>query len=197
MGNKLSRLAHRAAHAPSKPSTAPASSSQSAPSKSLREPAYEPPGWWISGDESDNYYGGVSGRPRLLARSDSESRRWSGQPNVCRYNRNSRLVALWVDRRGELVDDIMEATADLEVAKIDIFRVGPSGSEKKNKLVISVYPWTTGNTKAWDAAKNCRDVLRNYNFLHTEVEVREARKADMKNSCGAITVESDEEGDDY
>ncbi|KAF5679144.1 hypothetical protein FHETE_885 [Fusarium heterosporum] len=175
------------------PSPTPAPAPSAAPSKQR----YRPPKGWISEEEADGYYGRVRDCPRLIARSDSESRRWSGIPNSCTYNRNSRIVACWVDYRGELLEDITRAVRGLDVAKIDFLKVGPYGGEKKNKLVISVVPCTADNREVWKIALKCRDVLRAYQFLHTEVEVREACPDEMKDNPGSKCVEEDDVGDDY
>ncbi|KAF5000264.1 hypothetical protein FGRMN_1896 [Fusarium graminum] len=188
--------------APSKPPATPEPPQQPAvpapaPSAAPSRQRYRRPRGWISEEEADGYYGRVEGCPRLIARSDSESRRWSGMPNSCTYDRNARIVACWVDHRAELLEDITRAIRDLDVAKVDVLKIGPYGGEKKNKLIISVFPCTVDNGKAWRIALECRDVLRAYQFFHTEVEVREATLDEMRDNSGAICVEEDDVGDDY
>lgn len=139
--------------------------------------------------EAANYYGTIGSRPKLIARSDYETRRWSKMPSERRQATNHRLITFWHDPSCQLYNQILDVIPDLWVARIDILRVGPRGCPKPVKLVITIWPYTLEKHLAWHLTIGCRAVLRKFGVWDVEVEILEDAWAESRRVAKRVEVD--------
>ncbi|KAH7251333.1 hypothetical protein BKA59DRAFT_509451 [Fusarium tricinctum] len=144
--------------------------------------------------EAANYYGIIGTRPKLIARSDYKTRRWSKFPSDRKQVTNHGLITLWHDPSCKLYNQILDVIPDLRVVRIDILRVGPRGSPKPVKLAITIWPNTVKGHLAWHLAIGCRTVLRKYGVWDVEVEISEDRWAEKRRVAKRVEVDEKSSG---
>ncbi|KAF4955235.1 hypothetical protein FSARC_11908 [Fusarium sarcochroum] len=128
-----------------------------------------------SEEEVAGYYGGVPGRPRLVARSNAATEPWSMKSNTFEPIGQHPLVLLWNGSTGPLWRDILKALEETEWITIDIFRIGYESKGNPVKLLVTVEQGSTNWLAGWVVATKCRDVLREYGIMDVEVEFKEGQ----------------------
>ncbi|EEU41586.1 uncharacterized protein NECHADRAFT_87804 [Fusarium vanettenii 77-13-4] len=143
-----------------------------------------------SDEEVRCYYVGLPGKPRLVARSSSDS--WTGPQTDLGWTRGKTLdpvdpqhpiVALWNDSAGRLRQDFLEALDRIQWVAIDILRLGYQnvrGTLDETPLnpvtvLVSVAPNTTTWNVGVDVVLRCRDILRQHGIHDVEVEMKESK----------------------
>ncbi|KAM0562154.1 hypothetical protein ACHAPJ_002599 [Fusarium lateritium] len=137
-------------------------------------------------EEAHSYYLGLSGGPRLVARSSIEP--WTLLEDEYTVSKTidpvgkHPIVRLWNDSTGRLRQDILAAVASIDWTIIDILRVGFSRRihtidepvEKPITLLVSVQPDSTPWSLGIEVALRCREILRQHGIRDVEVELMES-----------------------
>ncbi|KAJ4268696.1 hypothetical protein NW762_002763 [Fusarium torreyae] len=158
----------------------------------------EPP----TDEETGSYYLGLSGSPRLVARSSIGP--WTLLEDEYTVSKtidpvgNHPIVRLWNDSTGRLRHDILAAVASIEWTIMDILRVGFSRRihttdepvEKPITLLVSVQPDSTPWSLGIEVALRCREILRQYGIRDVEVELMESRLSTSNSTGAKLTSEA-------
>jgi hypothetical protein len=135
-------------------------------------------------EEQTFYYHGLPSRPKLVARSSSFlwQRQFRDEHEARKVLRNIGDHPIVDQYNDNVVKDIIGVLGDLAWNSIDVLRIGFNFEDPAKYPIIlwvSVQPGSTTWDKGSQCAINCAAVLREYNVLDVECEIREAEIVDL------------------
>lgn len=145
-------------------------------------------------EEISEYYHGLPSHPRLVARSDAPTAKWSPREmpypewptNISKYLSNvgnHKIVKVWSANGGELRELIIQEANKLDWCAIDIFRIGYHenecypGDHLNRPVVLFITLDTDRNTweEAYAVAMKCKEIMEAKKVADVHCEIKKGK----------------------